>query len=63
MYEINSQEPFTGVAESYWGNEQLAERVNYKAGLIDGLHEFYFENGQLQLRGNSKAGMEIIFYF
>ena len=52
-----SQEPFTGVTESYFENGQLRIRGNWKAGLQDGLAEFYFENGQLRTRGNWKAGL------
>ena len=31
-YEVNSQEPFMGVTESYFENGQLSIRANYKAG-------------------------------
>ena len=55
-YEVNSQEPFMGVTESYYKNGQLASRFNYKAGELDGLSERYFENGQLTVRENYIAG-------
>ena len=56
-YEVNSQEPFMGVTESYFENGQLKERSNWKAGEPDGLGEAYFENGQLSIRANFKAGV------
>jgi antitoxin component YwqK of YwqJK toxin-antitoxin module len=55
-YEVNSQEPFTGVTESYFENGQLRGRSNYKAGVRDGLAEWYFENGELARSINNKAG-------
>ena len=55
-YEVNPQEPFTGVVERYYENGQLASRENYKAGERDGLRELYFESGQLEIRSNWKAG-------
>ena len=33
-YQVNSQEPFTGVTGSYFENGQLKERANYKAGKV-----------------------------
>ncbi len=60
-YEINSQEPFTGVGEQYYEDGQLRTSANYIAGELDGLAELYFENGQLQLRENYIAGELISF--
>ena len=54
-YQVNSQEPFTGVGEEYYENGQLRVRFNYKAGELDGLCEWYYENGQLNERANYKA--------
>ena len=61
-YEVNSQEPFTGVGEAYFENGQLKSSINWKAGLQDGLAEWYFENGQLRVRGNWKAGLRYGLY-
>jgi len=57
-YEVNPQEPFTGVVERYYESGQLEYRGNFKAGERDGLVERYFENGQLHDRANYKAGKE-----
>jgi len=56
-YEINSQEGFTGVAETYYGNGQLQNKIDMKAGLYDGLYEFYYPNGQLAQKINMKANL------
>ena len=56
-FEVNSQEPFTGVAEDFFRNGQLRAKVEMKAGLYDGLVETYFESGQLEQRANFKAGL------
>jgi antitoxin component YwqK of YwqJK toxin-antitoxin module len=56
-YEVNPQEPFTGVVERYYESGQLASRANYKAGVHDGLVERYYESGQLASRANYKAGV------
>ena len=58
-YQVNSQEPFMGVTESYFENGQLSIRANYKAGKEDGLYESYYEDGQLSIRANYKAGVRI----
>ena len=58
-YEVNSQEPFMGVTESYYENGQLEVKGNFKAGKEDGLVERYDENGQLEVRANYKAGEPI----
>ena len=56
-YELDSQEPFTGVAEIYYGNGQLKNQIDMKAGLYDGLFEFYYPNGQLAQKINMKANL------
>ena len=40
-FEVNSEEPFTGVAESFYGNGQVQNKIDMKAGLQDGLFEDY----------------------
>jgi hypothetical protein len=55
-YEINSQRPFTGVSTEYQENGQLAEKVNWVDGEVNGLAESYHENGQLAYKGNFKDG-------
>ena len=57
-FEVNSQEPFTGVAESFYGNGQLQNKIDMKAGLQDGLFELYYPNGLLHQKVNMKAGLQ-----
>jgi len=57
FFEVNSQEGFTGVAEIYYGNGQLKNQIDMKAGLSDGLFEFYYPNGQLAEKINMKANL------
>ena len=57
FFEVNSQEGFTGVAEIYYGNGQLKNQIDMKAGLQDGLFEFYYPNGQLAQKINMKANL------
>ena len=57
-FEVNSEEPFTGVAESFYGNGQLQNKIEMKAGLQDGLFELYYPNGQLHQKVNMKAGLQ-----
>ena len=56
-FEVNSEEPFTGVAESFYGNGQLQNKIDMKAGLKDGLFELYYPNGLLHQKVNMKAGV------
>jgi len=45
-YQVNSDEPFTGIALDFHGNGQLRLRYNYKNGKMDGLVE-EFRDGKL----------------
>ena len=55
-YEVNSQIPYSGPAEIYYGNQRLKQKGNYKDGKKDGFWEFYYINGQLEQKGNFKDG-------
>lgn len=46
-YEVNSDDPFTGVAVSHHENGQLRAKVALKDGRLDGPLQIYYENGQL----------------
>ena len=55
LYEINSQEPFTGISLEFWSNGQIKERKTLKDGTInfddkDFFWESFYENGQLESR-------------
>ena len=55
-YEVNSEEPFSGLMTAYHPNGQLRSRVQLKNGLRNGLHEYFLENGQLLTRDSYKNG-------
>ena len=46
-YEVNNEKPFTGSTLSYYSNDQLESRIEYKDGLKDGLSETFNKNGQI----------------
>jgi antitoxin component YwqK of YwqJK toxin-antitoxin module len=46
-YDQNTNEPVTGIVESFHENGQLLERKNYKDGEYKGLWEFFDEEGNL----------------
>ncbi len=57
LYEINSQEPFTGFSVEFWSNGNLKEKRKIKEGKFghlysgkDFLWEKFYENGQLDFR-------------
>lgn len=57
LYEINSQEPFTGFSVEFWSNGNLKEKKKIKEGKFgylysgkDHLWEKFYENGQLDFR-------------
>ena len=52
----NTHVPFTGVGEDHHDNGQLAKRVNYKNGLLDGLSESYDGEGNLREKRTYKDG-------
>ena len=45
-YEVNSDQPFTGMHVTYHNNGQIKSKLTYKDGLQD-LKEYYYESGQL----------------
>ena len=51
-YDQNTNEPVTGIVESFHGNGQLSSRGNFVDGEQDGLWEEFDEDGQLEMRGN-----------
>ena len=55
-YIIDTDELFTGEIESFYDDNSLMGKVNYKAGKLDGLEEYWHENGQLMYKGFSKKG-------
>ena len=57
-YHQDTNEPFTGVVETFNNDSQLWERQNYKDGKREGLWEMFYENGQLSFRGNYKNGKQ-----
>ena len=58
MYLPNEETPFTGRAESFYGNGQKESEENYKDGERDGLSSWWYENGQKKEEGNFKDGKE-----
>tara|TARA_B110000977_G_C10740510_1_gene362820 strand:+ start:243 stop:617 length:375 start_codon:yes stop_codon:yes gene_type:complete len=55
-YEINSNTPYKGFAQSFWKNGKKRSEVNLKAGKQDGLVITWYENGQKSAEGNYKKG-------
>ena len=56
VYQVDSDEPFTGHSERFHDNGRLKNRTHYKDGKKNGLSEWYWENGNLGQRGNLKDG-------
>ena len=57
-FDQNTDEPITGVVQTYYEHGQLATIENYKDGRRDGISEiFHYENGNSQRRENYKEGM------
>ena len=57
-FDQNTDEPITGVVQTYYEHGQLATIENYKDGRRDGISEiFHYENGNWQRRENYKEGM------
>ena len=55
---FDTDEPITGVVQTYYQHGQLATIENYKDGRRDGISEiFHYENGNWQRRENYKEGM------
>ena len=57
-YQVNQENPFTGLTLSYHPNGQLKSRVKYKNGLKDGLTETFNQNGQILESTNFKENIE-----
>jgi len=57
-YHQDTNEPITGIVESFHDNGILKGRGNFKDGKPDGLHESFHENGQLWIRRNYVDGKE-----
>ena len=55
-YLPNEETPFTGRAESFYGNGQKESEENYKDGKADGLWSWWYENGQKKWEENYKDG-------
>ena len=55
-YHQDTNEPVTGIIQSFHENGQLRRRQNYKDGKRDGLQETFHDNGQLEVRHNYKDG-------
>lgn len=55
-YQVDSDEPFTGLSVKYHENGKLKNRTDYKNGKKEGLSEWFWENGTLGQRGNLKGG-------
>ena len=57
-FDQNTDEPITGVVQTYYEHGQLATIENYKDGRRDGISEiFHYENGNWKRRENYKEGM------
>ncbi|SVA86009.1 uncharacterized protein METZ01_LOCUS138863, partial [marine metagenome] len=52
----NTNEPVTGIVESFYSTGQLKNRTTYKNGKKEGLDEGFHTNGQLSYRWNYKDG-------
>ena len=55
-YLVNSTTPLTGIAGTYYENEQLEQKIQFKNGKREGLREVFHKNGQLMSTGNYKNG-------
>ena len=51
-YDQNTNEPVTGIEETFHENGQLLEKSNYVDGELYGLSELFYKSGQLELRRN-----------
>jgi antitoxin component YwqK of YwqJK toxin-antitoxin module len=47
FYYVDPSEGFSGSCESYYSNQQVSERKNFKDGKLHGTVETFYENGQL----------------
>ena len=57
-YHQESNEPVTGIVESFYPTGQLRTRTAYKNGKKEGLDELFHQNGQLSLRVNRENGLK-----
>ena len=55
-YDQNTNEPVTGIEETFYENGQLSSRSNFIGGELNGLSEEFHENGQLSRRANYTDG-------
>ncbi len=65
-YKVNSQEPFTGIVESYYKDGQKEYAKNYKNGVSDGKVIEYYKSGQKKYEGsikNDKPNGKIITWY
>ena len=53
-YHQDTNEPLTGIIETFYENGQLERRGNYKDGKPEGLWERFYEYGQLKQKLNYK---------
>ena len=58
VYKIETGEPFTGIAVSYYGKEKKNKKkhTEYKNGLIDGIETVWHKSGELMARKNYVKG-------
>lgn len=62
-YEINSQEPFTGILEYTYPNGKIEAEFYLKNGVDTGEYTLYFENGQIKQKAEIKQGNIVLSYF
>tara|TARA_B100001121_G_scaffold307972_1_gene330761 strand:+ start:198 stop:1730 length:1533 start_codon:yes stop_codon:yes gene_type:complete len=51
-YERDNQNPYDGIAFSYYPNDELQSKTSFIMGKKEGLHTEYFPNGQIKLQGS-----------
>jgi antitoxin component YwqK of YwqJK toxin-antitoxin module len=56
IYQVDSDEPFTGRSMRFYENGQLENTTDYKDGKKDGLSVWFWENGNMGQRANLKEG-------
>ena len=65
-YEINSDDPFTGIVVEYWPNGQKEQEWEYRDGKLHGTTTNWYENGQkwseTEFRDGKAHGQMIVWY-
>ncbi len=60
VYKKKSQEPFSGIARSYYEREKKFKKMDteYKSGIIDGIETIWYKTGELKARRKYQKGIQ-----